>query len=365
MRITFVLGQIDLTGGCRVVSEYAQRLMSRGHRVTVVSTPPVHISFGRRLLNRLRGDALARVRWPKGSHFDGTPVEVRMLETRRPLTDADVPDADVVISTWWETAEWTQALSASKGAKVYFIQHHETHEAQPLDRVRATWRFPQQKIVVASWLARVAEREFGDPNALVVPNSVDLLLFDAPPRQRRSPPVAGLLYAPLTPWKGTALALEAYRRARSRIPELRLVLLSHLAPSAALPVPAGAAFHQNPAQAQLASIYGGCDVWIHGARTEGFGLPILEAFACRCPAVSTRCGGPEDIIEDGVNGFLVPVDDVDALTARALEILTVDEPAWERMSEAARRRAERYTWDDATRLFESALRHAVETRAGL
>ena len=43
----------------------------------------------------------------------------------------------VVIATWWETAEWVAGLSPRKGAKAYFLQHHEVHPGQPVDRVRA------------------------------------------------------------------------------------------------------------------------------------------------------------------------------------------------------------------------------------
>ena len=56
------------------------------------------------------------------------------------------------MATWWETAEWVARYPASKGAKAYFIQHHEVHEGLPADRVNATWRLPMHKIVIANWL---------------------------------------------------------------------------------------------------------------------------------------------------------------------------------------------------------------------
>ena len=92
---------------------------------------------------------------------------------------------------------------------------------------------------------------------------------------------------------------------------------------------------------------------------EGFHLPPLEAMACRCPVVSTRVGGPVDIIEDGVNGYLVDVEDVESLADRLIRVLSLPESEWRSMSEAAYRAATRYTWDDATDLFEAALQKAV------
>jgi glycosyltransferase involved in cell wall biosynthesis len=46
---------------------------------------------------------------------------------------------------------------------------------------------------------------------------------------------------------------------------------------------------------------------------EVFGLTVLEALSAGRPVIATRCGGPEDIIEDGVNGLLVPPNDSNAL----------------------------------------------------
>jgi glycosyltransferase involved in cell wall biosynthesis len=61
--------------------------------------------------------------------------------------------------------------------------------------------------------------------------------------------------------------------------------------------------------------------------------------------VATRTGGLPEVVDDGVTGFLAPVGDVDAMAARALEVLG-DAGAWERMSVAARRSAvERYGVD--------------------
>jgi glycosyltransferase involved in cell wall biosynthesis len=67
-----------------------------------------------------------------------------------------------------------------------------------------------------------------------------------------------------------------------------------------------------------------------------------------------------DIIEEGVNGHLVDVKDVDALADRVLRVLSLPEEEWRKMSDAAYRTATRFTWDDATDLFEKALELAIE-----
>src|SRR5438552_1934194 len=79
---------------------------------------------------------------------------------------------------------------------------------------------------------------------------------------------------------------------REQIPELRVISFGMRSPAESLPLPAGTDFVQRPAQDRIRELYAQCDVWLCGSRSEGFGLPVLEAMACRCPVVSTKVGGP-------------------------------------------------------------------------
>mgnify|MGYP000660480555 CR=1 FL=1 len=365
MRITVVLPYAGLAGGIKVIAIYADRLKRRGHDVFVISTPPKRFPLRRRIKWFLSGRGWVHTPPTTGpSHFDGLNVPHRVLDCWRPVTDDDVPDGDVVVATWWETAEWVARLSTSKGAKAYFVQHDEqvmySPERQDMRaRSSATWQLPMHKIVISQWLRDLAWDRCGDEPVSHVPNSVDMRQFHADSRGKRPVPTIGLLYSTV-PFKGVDVSLRALELVRRQIPTLRIVTFGAEGPDKSLPLPANTEFHRQPDQNAIRDLYARCDVWLCGSRSEGFHLPPLEAMACRCPVVSTRVGGPMDIVEDGVNGYLVDVEDARALADRLVHVLGLPEDKWRAMSDAAYATATRYTWDDATGLFEKALETAVE-----
>ena len=366
MKITFVLSVADRTGGNRVVATYAERLKKRGHSVVIVSRPQADRTLRERLSGLVKEGQWLPSRRDGASHIDGTGVTHLMTECIRPIVDRDVPDGDVVIATWWETANWVNRLSPRKGAKVYLIQHHEVFPYLPVEQVKATYRLPgMHKLTVSRWLRDIMRDTYGDPNARLVMNSVDTDVFFAPPRSKRKYPTVGVAYhGDPGGWKGGDVAMKALALAKAALPDLRVISFGTVQPSRELPLPEGSTFVHNPSRSQLRELYAQCDVWLCASRTEGFGLPTLEAMACRCPAVSTRVGGAPDLIEDGRQGFLADVEDSDGLAQRLIQVLRLPESGWRAMSNAAFATATAYTWDDATTLFEAGLREAIGLQGG-
>lgn len=359
MKITFVLGSgFTLAGGDRAIAIYAERLKKRGHEVFVVSRPKRQPSWREQARSLLRGRGWISVTKNEPSHFDNVDVPRRVLDRWRPVTDADVSDADVVVATWWETAEWVANLSQPKGAKVYFLQHYEVFDYLPKERVAATWSLPMHKIVVAQWLVDLARTEYGDRNVSYVPYGVDIEQFYAPPRGKQSIPSVGMMYSQAY-WKGCDISFKAFSLAAQKIPNLRLVAFGSESPSKELPLPPGTEYALCPAQNTLKDFYAKCDIWLFGSRSEGFGMPILEAMACRTPVIGTPTGAAPELLTSGA-GMLVKLEDPSDM-ARAIEqICKLSDAEWRAMSDAAYARATAYTWDDATDLFEAALQTAID-----
>jgi glycosyltransferase involved in cell wall biosynthesis len=355
MRVTFVLPYAGLQGGLRVIAGYADRLKRRGHDVVAVSTPEF-VKLRTKLKSIVLGRGIPEL---QPSYFDAIDVEHRVLETVRPVTDADVPDADVVVATYYTTALGVLNLSPSKGAKAIFIQNYEKEEGALLPELDASWRMPMHKITISKWLVELARDRFGDSIVSHVPNSVDLARFHAAPRGKGRVPTVGLLYNTFS-LKGLDTSLKALKEVAAARSSLQVVSFGAEKPYFRFPLPPRTSFFYRPAQDMLRQLYARCDVWMCGSNVEGFHLPPLEAMACRCPVVSTKVGGPLDIIEDGINGFLVDVKDSAALADRVLHVLNMTQNEWLRLSDAAHHTATSFSLDQATDLFESALQLAVQ-----
>lgn len=346
----------SLAGGDRVIAIYAERLKERGHEVFVISRPRRRPSLRQQVWSLLKGRGWISVAKNERSHFDNVDVPRRVIDHWRPITDADVPDADVVVATWWETAEWVAHLSEAKGAKAYFIQHHEVFDYLPKDAVAATYSLPLHKITISKWLVDLIRTRYSDSNVSLVPNSVDTEQFCAPSRGKQPIPTVGMLYSQ-TPWKGCDIGLKAFSLTAQKIPNLRLVAFGW-SPSPDLPLPPGTEYACCPDQGSLKHFYARCDAWLFSSRLEGFGLPILEAMACRTPVIGTPAGAAPELLANGA-GVLVTEDPEDM--ARGIErVCKLSDAEWRAMSDAAYTTAARYTWDDATERFEAALHAAID-----
>ncbi|HEX4124440.1 MAG TPA: glycosyltransferase family 4 protein [Tepidisphaeraceae bacterium] len=356
LKISFLLARADLSGGVRVIATYADLLRKLGHEVLVVSRPARPPTLRERLRHSIRGTPIPADARPEPNHIDYRGVPHRVIDAHRPIFASDLPDADVVIATWWETAEWAADLPPQKGSGVFFIQHYEAHQSIPTDRVDAAWRLPMRKIVIAQWLAELARTRFGDASSLLVPNSVDLEQFALPPRGKQPVPTVGLMYSTAA-FKGCDISLRAVELARKTIPQLRLVAFGSTDPTPDLPLPENTLFVRQPAQEFLKHLYGQCDAWLFGSRSEGFGLPLLEAMASRTPVIATRAGAAPELLggeQEGL-GWLVPLQDSAAMAERIVQVCRMSDPQWRSMSDNVCRAVRRYTQQDAVTRFESAL----------
>ncbi len=358
MRITFALPETNLmTGGLRVIAQYSMHLEAQGHEVVLAVRRPDRMLGRRQKLLKLMGLHKPYPPLPaERGYFATLRARVIHLDEDKPLRAEDLPDADAIISTWWTTAEWAEGLPKAKGRHIHFIQGYEDFTPVFSQRIQAVYNRPNGKIVVSDWLQKIIRERHGRDSVLVL-NGVDTVQFRAAPRERNAVPRVGLLWAP-HPRKNCPLALDAIVRLRAVRPDLQAIFFG----GGDRPdnLPGWIAYEQRPTQDLIPEIYASCDLWLFPTISEGFGLPLLEAMACGTPVLATPAGAAPDLIEDGVNGRLLPADiSAGAMATAADAFLAQGDEAWKAASLAAWRTAQQHDLAHAARSFEQAVERII------
>jgi D-inositol-3-phosphate glycosyltransferase len=122
------------------------------------------------------------------------------------------------------------------------------------------------------------------------------------------------------------------------------------------------AFLGQKSQDSLPYYYSAAEAVVVPSQYESFGMVALEAMACGTPVVASQVGGLAYLVQDGVTGYTVPVDEPAEL-ARKLTSLVVDAELRNRLGEQAFHVAQDYAWERiATRLvavYDRVLTHPV------
>lgn len=355
MRITIVSASMDNSGGFRVVATLGQQLMKRGHSVCVIAPQRPKLRFIDRVKAHLTGKEMP-IEIVRCDHLGTLPAV--HIDHPAPLMPADLPDADIIIGTWWETMEWIADLPIEKGAKLHLVQDYEVWSYKNSAAVDRVLNFDCPKIAISGFLYNLLVDNFNSREVYLINNAVDHNLFFADERTKQNSLTVGFTYS-CGLRKGADLIIKAVTKARESYPELKVIAFGHYPPQGSIPVPEWIEFHVDPKQEDIKLLYAGCDAWLFGSRSEGFGLPILEAMACRTPVIAMPAGAAPDLLGDGA-GILVGDQDWEAMAQAILDLTAMPDAAWLELSRRAHSRALENQWDIVGEKLENVLIDILE-----
>jgi alpha-maltose-1-phosphate synthase len=174
----------------------------------------------------------------------------------------------------------------------------------------------------------------------ILPYGVDIERFRPQPREPGQP-FRILFVGTLSQRKGIKYLLEAMRRLK--LPNTELLLVGRSVGSAAAFQPYEGLFRHVPhvPYHEVHRLFAQADVFVYPSLHEGSAFASYEALASGIPVIATPNTG--SVVRDGVDGYLVPPRDVDALVDR-IERLYRDPALRAAMGASARHRAEEFTW---------------------
>jgi glycosyltransferase involved in cell wall biosynthesis len=238
-------------------------------------------------------------------------------------------EADVVHAHWLGAGAVAATLETPYVLQVWGTDVELARRAPWI--ARPVLRRARAVLAASTELAAAAER-LGARDVRVIPNGVDIPENVAEPDEPPHVLYAGRLSAE----KGVLELVEAARA-------LPLVVAGDGPLRPRVPGALGFVPHE-----ELLRLYEHAAVVACPSRREGYGVVCAEAMAHGRAVIVTPVGGMRDLVEDGVNGLVVPVGDVPALRA-ALERLLGDGDLRRRLRAAARETArERLSWETWT-----------------
>ena len=177
----------------------------------------------------------------------------------------------------------------------------------------------------------------------VIPYGADSQRFTplAQPKPGASP-FRALFVGQLGERKGISYLLKAYQAFRKADTELHLVGDYVRGSDVYAPYRSLYRHTQNVPQKLLPDLMRSADVFVFPTLVEGMPMVVLEAMACGLPVIVTP-NGPAEVVRDGVDGFVIPCGDTQALVDR-LERLYRDHDLRLQMGRNARQQAERWPW---------------------
>lgn len=183
--------------------------------------------------------------------------------------------------------------------------------------------------------------------------------FSPPDRTRKSDsPLQVLFVGSLGQRKGLSYLFDACNQLGKSV-ELTIIGTRPLADCPALDTAlAKVRWIKSCPHAKVLEKMAASDVFVFPSLFEGFGLVLLEAMAMGLPIIATPHTAAPDLIDDGIQGFIVPIRDSGAIAER-LTLLHEDPDLLKRMSQAALEHSRQFTWERYRNRLGESIHHAL------
>jgi glycosyltransferase involved in cell wall biosynthesis len=356
MKITFLVPEIRISGGIKAVFEFANELHERGHNVSVVySLLPMSSGIKRYNIRNLASRIKkAIVKFTQGNRVEWFDLRANLIRVPT-FFERFIPDGDIIVATWWETAYYVYKYSLSKGRKFYLVQHYEIWGG-PEELVNNSYRLGLRIIVNSTWLKDILQNKLCVEVEALILHSPDLNQFYPENKKKNSDKIRILMPYRKLQWKGIEDGLRAFEIVRKRFSNIQLVMYG---PEWDKKLPNYVEFYQKPSNDKLREIYNSCDIFVFPSYCEGFGMPPMEAMACKCAVVTTNVGAIPDYTIPGETALVSPPRAPELLAENIIKLVEDDELR-KQIAEAGYNHINKnFSWDKSTEALEETFKKVL------
>lgn len=349
MRINFLLPHFGKkpSGGFKIAYIYANYLSTKGYQVTITHAYSMNKRNMKDFFNYFIEKIKADTNNPGWFHFNEKIKRKYVFK----LNSRTIDEADYIVATAWSTAKVLNDITSNKAKKLYLIQHYEAC-MDPKKEVDETWKYNMKKIVISKWLCKIGT-SLGAKDLLYIPNGLDFNKYRLITEIENRDLVISMLYSEI-PWKRSKLGIEVLKILKRKYTNLKVLLFG--INERPVNIPKWMTYYKNPDQKVLVNdIYNQSAVFLCTSRTEGWGLPPMEAMACGCAVVTTANGGVEDFAIHGETALLCKADQV-AEMVDAVSTLIEDRALCYRIAHKGNQYVKKFTWDSSFQKFEQILK---------
>jgi glycosyltransferase involved in cell wall biosynthesis len=203
-------------------------------------------------------------------------------------------------------------------------------------------------IAISQFLKNTLLKEGIDADKIhVIPLGFDAasVIFKAETESITNRPLRLLYAGKITQRKGILYLLEAIKRFDKNDVELHIIGNLYGNGDAFATYKDYYNFSPGISQIELFKRYADYDVLVFPSLLEGFGLVTVEAMGAGLPVITTANTNATEVLQDGKNGYLVPIRSVDAIANAIANIRNMDNATFQTMRHNARQTALQYTWD--------------------
>lgn len=341
----------NLSGGLKVIYEYANRLSADGCEVHIVYAGSIFWSK-KSLRYKLSGIVRYIQRLCEGySCRRWFALDRRVKEhLALSLSYRHVPKSDIYVASSPYTAMYLNDYPIRNTQKYYFIQDYENWGGLSDRDLRATYHFEMNKIVVSSWLKRIIDQE--GVTCKMIPNGFDPNDFGITiPIKKKDRYRITMLYHVMER-KGCKYGFEAIEIVKKKYPQLSVNLFG--TDERPDNLPQWYNYYQSPDKESLRAIYNDSAIYLGCSNIEGWGLTIGEAMMCGCAVVCTDNDGYKEMAIDAETALLSPIRDSQGLTDNMIRLMEDDELR-HRIAENGNIFIQQFSWDKSYILFRKAL----------